>query len=137
MSGSQPDSTRGDSERIASVVYVIDDDESMRCALSALLRSKGLHVETFGSSKEFLAFPKYDAPSCLILDVALRGESGLTFQEEIAMSDLRLPIVFITGGDDAEMSVKAMKAGAVGFLLKPFRSQDMMDAVTHALSRNR
>lgn len=133
---SHANSAQCDSEGKVSVVYVIDDDESMRYALSGLLRSTGLHVETFASSKEFLAFPKYDAPSCLILDVRLRGESGLTIQEEAAKTDLRLPILFITAHGDIEMSVKAMKAGAVDFFSKPFRDQDMLDAVAHALNRD-
>jgi FixJ family two-component response regulator len=118
-------------------VYVVDDDEALRVALSALLRSVGLRVETFASSREFLAFPKYDAPSCLILDVRLRGESGLAFQEEVAKSALRMPIVFMTGHGDIAMSVKAMKAGALDFFAKPFRDQDMLDAVAHALARDR
>lgn len=117
-----------------SVVYVVDDDESVRLALGALLRSVGLRVETFGSSHEFLAFAKYDAPSCLILDVRLRGESGLTFQEEVAKSGLHMPILFMTGHGDVEMSVKAMKAGALDFFSKPFRDQDMLDAVSNALT---
>ncbi|ANB76388.1 LuxR family transcriptional regulator [Paraburkholderia phytofirmans OLGA172] len=133
---SHANSAQCDSEGKVSVVYVIDDDESMRYALSGLLRSTGLHVETFASSREFLAFPKYDAPSCLILDVRLRGESGLTIQEEAAKTDLRLPILFITAHGDIEMSVKAMKAGAVDFFSKPFRDQDMLDAVAHALNRD-
>jgi FixJ family two-component response regulator len=108
LSGSDSNSAPHDSESEIPVVYVIDDDEEIRLALSALLRSTGLRVETFGSSKDFLAFPKYDAPSCLILDVRLRGESGLTFQEELARTDLRIPIVFITGHGDTEMSAKAM-----------------------------
>jgi len=118
----------------ASVVYVVDDDGSMRIALSGLLRSVGLRVEIFESSKDFLSFEKYDAPSCLILDVRLRGESGLTFQEEIAKTSLQIPILFITGHGDIEMSVKAMKAGALDFFSKPFRDQDMLDAVAHALT---
>jgi FixJ family two-component response regulator len=133
---SHANSAQCDSESKVFVVYVIDDDESMRYALSGLLRSTGLHVETFASSKEFLAFPKYDAPSCLILDVRLRGESGLTIQEEAAKTDLRMPILFITAHGDIEMSVKAMKAGAVDFFSKPFRDQDMLDAVAHALNRD-
>lgn len=120
----------------ASVVYVIDDDESMRLALSTLLRSTGLRVETFASSQEFLAFPRHDGPSCLILDVRLRGESGLTFQQELANSSLRLPILFMTAHGDIEMSVKAMKAGAVDFFPKPFRDQDMLDAIDQALKRD-
>jgi FixJ family two-component response regulator len=118
------------------VVYVVDDDESIRLALSDLLLSTGLHVETFGSSQEFLAFARCDVPSCLILDVRLRGESGLTFQEEIRKSGLHMPIVFMTGHGDIEMSVKAMKAGALDFFAKPFRDQDMLDAVSQALLRD-
>lgn len=123
-------------ERRASVVYVIDDDESMRLALCDLLRSGGLHVETFGSSREFLAFPKLDAPSCLVLDIRLHGESGLAFQQELARSGLRMPVLFMTGYGDIEMSVRAMKAGALDFFPKPFRDQDMLDAVTAALARD-
>lgn len=118
------------------VVYVVDDDEAVRLALSGLLRSTGLRVETFESSQEFLAFPKHDAPSCLILDVRLRGESGLAFQEQIAKSGVRMPIVFMTGYGDIAMTVKAMKAGAVDFFAKPFRDQDMLDAVVNALARD-
>jgi FixJ family two-component response regulator len=121
---------------VEPVVYVVDDDESMRFSLGTLLRSVGLRVETFDSPRDFLAFPKYDAPSCLILDVRLRGESGLAFQEQIAKSDVHMPIVFMTGHGDIPMTVKAMKAGAVDFLAKPFRDQDMLDAVTNALARD-
>ncbi|TXC79049.1 response regulator transcription factor [Paraburkholderia azotifigens] len=116
------------------VVYVVDDDESMRVALGNLLRSAGLRVEAFESSRDFLAFPKYGAPSCLILDVRLRGESGLAFQEHIGKSEVHMPIVFMTGHGDIPMTVQAMKAGAVDFLAKPFRDQDMLDAVTNALA---
>jgi FixJ family two-component response regulator len=119
-----------------SVVYVVDDDESIRLALGSLLRSVGLRVETFESLQAFLAFRKYDSPSCLILDVRLRGESGLAFQEEAAKLGLRMPILFMTGYGDIAMSVKAMKAGALDFLPKPFRDQDMLDAVAHALARD-
>ncbi|MEM5429652.1 response regulator transcription factor [Cupriavidus oxalaticus] len=118
------------------VVYVVDDDESMRLALCGLLRSIGLRVESFESSQEFMAYPKDDAPSCLILDVRLRGESGLAFQEQIAKSGVRMPIVFMTGHGDIPMTVKAMKAGAVDFFSKPFRDQDMLDAVANALARD-
>lgn len=123
-------------DRKEPVVYVVDDDESMRLALGGLLRSVGLRVETFESSQDFLAFPKYDAPSCLILDIRLRGESGLAFQEQIAKSGASIPIVFITGHGDIAMTVKAMKAGAVDFFAKPFRDQDMLDAVANALTRD-
>ncbi|MFZ6044739.1 response regulator transcription factor [Pseudomonas sp. CR3202] len=119
------------------VVYVVDDDESMRMALHGLLRSIGLRVETFESLQAFLAFPKVDAPNCLLLEVRLRGESGLAFLEQIKQSDIRMPIVFMTGHGDISMTVKAMKAGAVDFLAKPFRDQDMLDAVAVALAQDR
>jgi FixJ family two-component response regulator len=119
-----------------SVVYVIDDDESIRFVLNGLVRSVGLHVETFESPKDFLAFPKYDAPSCLILDVRLRGESGLAFQQEAQRCGVRMPILFITAHGDIEMTVKAMKAGALDFFAKPFRDQDMLDAVASALAKD-
>jgi FixJ family two-component response regulator len=119
------------------IVYVVDDDESMRLALSNLLRSVGLSVETFGSVRDFLAFPKAAVPSCLILDVRLRGESGLAFQQDMARCGLRIPVLFMTGHGDIEMSVKAMRAGALNFFPKPFRDQDMLDAVTEALARDR
>ena len=135
-SGSHSTSTQRPHDRKEPVVYVVDDDESMRRALVNLLRSVGLRVETFESSGNFLAFPKYDAPSCLILDVRLRCENGLAVQEHIVKSDVRMPIVFMTGHGDIAMTVKAMKAGAVDFLAKPFRDQDMLDAVANALARD-
>ena len=116
-----------------SVVFVIDDDAHIRDALSNLLRSAGIRVETFASTAEFLLQPKTAAPSCLVLDVRLQGNSGLDFQRQLVESDASIPIVFITGHGDIEMSVKAMKAGAVDFLAKPFREQDLLDAVTAAL----
>jgi FixJ family two-component response regulator len=127
-------SSEGGSE--TSVVYVIDDDELCRLAVDSLLRSVGLRVEKFGSSEEFLAFPKPNLPSCLILDVRLRGESGLTIQQKIAKTDLRMPILFMTAHGDIEMTVTAMKAGALDFFPKPFRDQDMLDAVANALARD-
>ena len=135
-SGSHSTSTQRPHDRKEPVVYVVDDDELMRRALVNLLRSVGLHVETFESSGNFLAFPKYDAPSCLILDVRLRCENGLAVQEQVAKSGVRMPIVFMTGHGDIAMTVKAMKAGAVDFLAKPFRDQDMLDAVANALARD-
>ncbi|MFM0206550.1 response regulator transcription factor [Paraburkholderia sediminicola] len=117
-----------------TMVYVVDDDESMREAVSTLLRSVGLGVETFGSAQEFLAYDMPDVPSCLILDVRLKGQSGLAVQEQIAASHLGLPIVFMTAHGDIAMTVKAMKAGAKDFLAKPFRDQDMLDAVAQALA---
>ncbi|WP_116138328.1 response regulator transcription factor [Trinickia diaoshuihuensis] len=119
-----------------SIVYVVDDDESMRTAVDMLLRSVGLRVESFASAQEFLAFDKPDVPSCLVLDVRLKGQSGLAVQEQIAAAELHLPIIFMTAYGDIAMSVKAMKAGAVDFLAKPFREQDMIDAVTSALARD-
>lgn len=116
-----------------SVVFVVDDDASMREALSNLLRSVGIRVETFASTTEFLRQPRTAGPSCLVLDVRLQGSSGLDFQSQLAASNASIPIIFITGHGDIEMSVKAMKAGAVDFLAKPFREQDLLDAVTAAL----
>ncbi|WP_460125744.1 response regulator transcription factor [Pseudomonas sp. S2_C03] len=114
-------------------VFVVDDDASMRNALSNLLRSAGIQVETFASTAEFQERPKDDSASCLVLDVRLQGASGLEFQRQLASSHSNIPIVFITGHGDIEMSVKAMKAGAVDFLAKPFREQDLLDAVSAAL----
>ncbi|HTI19137.1 MAG TPA: response regulator [Trinickia sp.] len=134
VSDQHPTSAKSGDE--APVVYVVDDDESMRLALRNLLRSVGLTVETFGSVREFLSFPKAAVPSCLILDVRLRGESGLAFQQDMARSGMQMPVLFMTGYGDIEMSVKAMRAGALNFFPKPFRDQDMLDAVTEALARD-
>ena len=136
ISGARSTSAKPDGQSTAPVVYVVDDDESIRQVLNGLVRSVGLQVETFESPQEFLAFPKHDAPSCLILDVRLRGESGLTFQEEAIRAGVRMPILFMTAHGDIEMTVKAMKAGALDFFPKPFRDQDMLDAITHALKRD-
>jgi FixJ family two-component response regulator len=133
ISGTLSTPPRSTNANEAPVVYVVDDDESMRTALGGLLRSIGMRVELFESPNQFLSFVKYDVPSCLILDVRLRGESGLTFQRNIADSGLHIPVLFITGHGDIEMSVRAMKAGALDFFPKPFRDQDMLDAVAHAL----
>ena len=116
-----------------SIVFVVDDDASMRDALSNLLRSVGIRVETFASTADFLRQPKTECPSCLVLDVRLQGASGLDFQAQLAESNSNIPIIFITGHGDIEMSVKAMKAGAVDFLAKPFREQNLLDAVSAAL----
>ncbi|MDR5781849.1 response regulator transcription factor [Caballeronia sp. LZ065] len=116
-----------------AMVYVVDDDESMREALGTLLRSVDLNVTSFASAHEFLAHDMPDVPSCLILDVRLKGQSGLAVQEQMAASQLGLPIVFMTAHGDIAMTVKAMKAGAKDFLAKPFRDQDMLDAVAQAL----
>ena len=119
-----------------SFVYVVDDDDSMRAALGMLLRSVGLRVELFGSAQEFLAFERPDVASCLILDVRLKGQSGLVLQEQIVAGEMGLPIIFITAHGDVAMSVKAMKNGALDFLSKPFRDQEMLDAVEAALLKH-
>ena len=121
----------------APTVFVVDDDASVREALKSLLRSVDLEVETFGSAAEFLRSSLPDSPSCLVLDVRLPGLSGLDFQGELAKSGIHVPIIFVTGHGDIPMSVKAMKAGAVEFLTKPFRDQDMLDAIQIALERDR
>ena len=119
------------------VVFVIDDDSSVREALSSLFRSVGLRVELFTSAAEFLNANPPSAPSCLVLDVRLPGVSGLDFQTELAKANMHIPIIFITGHGDIPMTVKAMKAGAVEFLTKPFRDQDMLDAVQLAFGKDR
>jgi FixJ family two-component response regulator len=118
-------------------VFVVDDDESMREALRSLFRSVKLRVETFGSTADFLRSKLADVASCLVLDVRLPGISGLDFQAELAKANINIPIIFMTGHGDIPMSVKAMKAGAIDFLTKPFRDQDMLDAVASALERDR
>jgi FixJ family two-component response regulator len=120
-----------------SVVYVIDDDLAVRDALSSLFRSVGLQVRTFPAAPEFLQSKPADVPSCLVLDIRLPGQSGLEFQAELAKADIQIPIIFITGHGDIPMTVKAMKAGAVEFLTKPFRDQDLLDAVQLGLDRDR
>lgn len=119
------------------VVFVIDDDAALREALSALFRSVGLQVKAFASAPEFLQMKLPEGPSCLVLDVRLPGLSGLDFQSELAKSNIDIPIVFMTGHGDIPMTVRAMKAGAVEFLPKPFRDQDMLDAVQAGLERDR
>ncbi len=120
-----------------SVVFIIDDDEPLRDALKRLFRSVGLGAEVFASAPEFLKYDRPDVPSCLVLDVRLPGLSGLDFQAELGNASILIPIVFITGHGDIPMSVKAMKAGAVEFLTKPLREQDLLDAVRVALERDR
>ncbi|MFJ3487635.1 response regulator transcription factor [Pseudomonas sp. NPDC090202] len=117
-------------------VYIVDDDQLLRESLSSLLRSIGLRVELFASVAEFLEFKRPDVTSCLVLDVRLQGISGLDFQNEMVRAEETLPIVFMTGHGDIAMTVKAMKAGAVDFLAKPFRDQDLLDAVALALSKD-
>jgi len=120
-----------------SVVFVVDDDASVREALSSLIRSIGLRVETFSSAQEFLSYPRPNAAACLVLDVRLPGPSGLDLQRELANAGERIPIIFITGHGDIPMTVRAMKAGAAEFLPKPFREQELLDAVRTAIERDR
>jgi len=120
-----------------STVLVVDDDASVREALSDLFQSVGLNVEVFASTGEFVKNKRPDGPGCLVLDVRLPGKSGLDFQQELKAASINLPIVFLTGHGDIPMSVRAMKAGAVEFLTKPFREQDLLDAVQTALERDR
>ena len=119
------------------VVFIIDDDESMRRALTNLFESVGLRAEVFGSASELLQRKLPDVASCLVLDIRLPGMSGLDFQTELDAASIRIPVIFMTGYGDIPMSVKAMKAGAVDFLTKPFRHQEMLDAVTTAIERDR
>jgi FixJ family two-component response regulator len=120
-----------------AVVFVVDDDISMRDGLQFLFRSVGLRAEVFASAPEFLQVKLPDAPCCLVLDVRLPGLGGLDFQTELAKANIQVPIIFITGHGDIPMSVKAMKAGAIEFLTKPFRDQDLLDAVRLGLERDR
>ena len=119
------------------MVFVVDDDASMRGAVSNLIRSVGFQVEAFTSAQEFLASTRPDTPCCLILDVRLPQVSGLDIQAELTKAQIHIPIIFVTGYGDVPMSVKAIKAGAVEFLTKPFRDQDLLDAVKVALERSR
>jgi FixJ family two-component response regulator len=120
----------------ASIVFVVDDDPSVRRAIKVLLESVGLAVELFGSAKEFL-LGRPDRPSCLVLDIRLPGVSGLDFQRQLAEAKINIPIIFISAHGDVPMTVRAMKAGAIEFLTKPFRDQDLLDAVQVALERDR
>jgi FixJ family two-component response regulator len=119
------------------IVFVIDDDASMRKALTSLFRSVGLRADVFGSAPEFLQSKLPDIPSCLVLDIRLPGPSGLDFQNELTKANIHIPIIFVTGHGDIPMTVRAMKGGAVDFLTKPFRDQDMLDAVATAIERDR
>jgi FixJ family two-component response regulator len=121
----------------APLVFVVDDDAGIRAAIQGLLKSVGLGSETFGTPQEFLRSKRPDTPSCLVLDVRLPGVSGLDFQRRLADSGVRIPIIFITGHGDIPMTVKAMKSGAVEFLTKPFRDQDLLDAIYTALDRDK
>lgn len=120
-----------------SIVYVVDDDESVREAIQSLIRSVGLHVEAFASAQDFLRSKRPDVPGCLVLDIRLPGFSGLQLQRKLADADFRIPIVFMTGHGDIPMTVKAMKAGAVEFLTKPFRDQDLLDAIQQGIETDR
>jgi len=122
---------------VDAMVFVIDDDESIRGALKSLIRSVGLRVETFASAQEFRRCERPDVPSCLILDVRMPGLSGLDLQRELSEANIHIPIIFITGHGDIPMSVRAMKAGAIEFLTKPFRDQDLLDAIQQAIERDR
>ena len=119
------------------MVFIVDDDESLRESLGSLFRSVGLKVALFGTAPEFLSTVLPDVPSCLVLDVRLPGLSGLDFQSELIRANVRVPIIFMTGHGDIPMSVRAMKAGAVEFLTKPFRDQDLLDAVAQAIEHDR
>jgi len=121
----------------AATVFVIDDDPLVRSAIHGMLKSVGLRSETFASPEEFLRNKRPDGPSCLVLDVRLPGVNGLDFQRKLADEGIRIPVIFITGHGDIPMTVKAMKSGAVEFLTKPFRDQDLLDAIHQALDRDR
>ncbi|MEA3051451.1 MAG: hypothetical protein QOG72_354 [Sphingomonadales bacterium] len=120
-----------------ATVFVIDDDPSVREAIQSLLLSVGLRVELFASGQEFLVAWQRAGPACLVLDIRLPGRSGLDFQDDLARTRIQLPVIFITGHGDVPMSVRAIKAGAVEFLTKPFRDQDLLDAIQTALARDR
>src|SRR5262245_14267826 len=128
--------TRPRSEQ-PSIVYVIDDDESVREAVTDLLNSVGHKVESFGSAQEFLASKRTDAPGCIVLDVRLPGPSGIEFQRRLLRSDIHLPIIFISGHADVPMSVQAIKSGAIEFLTKPLNEQQLLDAVQAGIARDR
>src|ERR1039458_176968 len=121
----------------APTVFVVDDDDLVRASIQGMLKSVGLRSETFATTQEFLRSDRPDGPSCLVLDVRLPGVNGLDFQNELADAGIRIPIIFITGHGDIPMTVKAMKSGAVEFLTKPFRDQDLLDAIHQALDRDR
>jgi FixJ family two-component response regulator len=123
--------------RPESIVFVVDDDPSVREAIQSLIRSVGLHVDAFASAQDFLRSKRPDVPGCLVLDIRLPGFSGLQLQRKLADADIRIPIVFMTGHGDIPMTVKAMKAGAVEFLTKPFRDQDLLDAIQQAIESDR
>jgi FixJ family two-component response regulator len=121
----------------APTVFVVDDDDLVRASIQGMLKSVGLRSQTFGTPQEFLSSKRPDGPSCLVLDVRLPGVNGLDFQRQLSEVGIRIPIIFITGHGDIPMTVKAMKSGAVEFLTKPFRDQDLLDAIHQALDRDR
>ena len=121
----------------ASTVFVVDDDEDVRASIQGLLKSVGLRSQCFGTTQEFLHNKRREEPSCLVLDVRLPGVNGLDFQHELAAAGVQIPIIFITAHGDIPMTVRAMKSGAVEFLTKPFRDQDLLDAINKALDRDR
>ncbi len=121
----------------AATVFVIDDDDLVRASIQEMLKSVGLHSETFGTPQEFLRIKRPDGPSCLVLDVRLPGVNGLDFQHQLVAAGIQIPVIFITGHGDIPMTVKAMKSGAVEFLTKPFHDQDLLDAINQALERDR
>lgn len=125
------------STQLVPTVFIVDDDADVRESLKELLESVGLHSESFGTAQEFLSSPRNDAPSCLVLDVRLPGISGLDLQRELKRGRINIPIVFLSAHADVPMSVKAMKSGAIEFLTKPFRQQDLLDAVQRSLARAR
>jgi len=120
-----------------AMVFVIDDDAAVRESIQGLLKSVGLHSDSFGAAQEFLTSERSDGPSCLVLDIRLPGINGLDFQRQLADAGVHIPIIFITGHGDIPMTVRAMKSGAVEFLTKPFRDQDLLDAIYQALDRDR
>jgi len=124
-------------ERPDSMVFVVDDDASIRDAVKSLLKSVGLRAETFGSTEEFVKATRPDIPSCLVLDVRLPGMSGLEFQEELGKTGIRIPVIFVTAHGDIPMTSRAMKAGAIEFLPKPFQKKELLDAVRQALEYDR
>jgi len=121
----------------APTVFVVDDDDLVRASIAGMLKSVGLRSETFGTAQEFLRSKRMDGPSCLVLDVRLPGVNGLDFQHQLIDAGIRIPVIFITGHGDIPMTVRAMKSGAVEFLTKPFRDQELLDAIHQALDRDR
>ena len=122
---------------VEPIVFIVDDDPSVRRSTERLIRSSGLNVQTFTSAREFLNDPRYEGPACLVLDVHMPGLSGIDLQRELTQAGIQIPIIFITGQGDIPMTVRAMKAGAMEFLTKPFRSRSLLDAVQAALERDR